>query len=563
MRPILRKIRWTAAWLLAALLLPPGELAAQDRMSESVRLSSVARGATDLYNASSTSRVSGAYDLGSGKSSGGDVAVLNGPVTVAGTVQGSLVAINADVRFSPGARVTQHLIVIGGTISGQDSATIGGDIRVQAELLRYHIENERLIADGEPAYDDSWWKRRRIKGEFRKGEAYTDFFYVASRTYNRVEGWSFEAGPRFRRTTDWGKINVQAFGVIRTADPVQWDNGTLGHDARAELQFGRPWGLVVGGRAFDLVEPTESWQLSDGEVGLSSALLHRDYRDYFVRHGGEGYLRLQGSGDADLSVSFGAERWGDAQVRDPWSLMRGNEPWRANPRVSTGEMHLLTARAHVDTRDKTRSAWSGWYLLAEWENGQGRLTDPGANCAGNWLALCAPSTARNVNYTRGLLDLRRYNRISPHAFFNMRVVTGGWLGGDPLPLQRRMALGGPGTLPGYGFRETNVSPDMLNCSTVNPIFGTPGFCDRIALAQLELRSRFFSGIFRDDSDDDWWRPGFNHEAQWVLFANAGRGWNVGTPSGGGVVVDKGRLPDLGSFKRDVGIGLDFGGLGFY
>ena len=73
--------------------------------------------------------------------------MLNGPIIVAGTVSGTLVALNADVRLAPGARIAQHLIVIGGTISGQDSASIGGEIRVQPELLRYHLEGERLVAE--------------------------------------------------------------------------------------------------------------------------------------------------------------------------------------------------------------------------------------------------------------------------------------------------------------------------------------------------------------------------------------------------------------------------------
>ena len=104
-------------------------LAAQNRADENgARLTSVARTATELYNAAPTTRANGAFELARGTSSTGDVAVLNGPVTIAGTVNGTLVAINADVRFAPGARIAQHLIVIGGTITGQDSATIGGEV---------------------------------------------------------------------------------------------------------------------------------------------------------------------------------------------------------------------------------------------------------------------------------------------------------------------------------------------------------------------------------------------------------------------------------------------------
>jgi len=542
-------------------------LAAQNRADEKgAPLTSVARTATERYNAAPTTRANGAFELARGTSSTGDVAVLNGPVTIAGTVNGTLVAINADVRLAPGARIAQHLIVIGGTITGQDSATIGGEIRVQAELLRYHLEGEKLVAERDAAYDDGWWSRRSIRHEFRRGEAYTDFFYVASRAYNRVEGWSFVAGPRFRRITDWGKINVETFGVVRTASPVRWDNRTLGHDARIDVQLGKPWGLVLGAHVFDVVQPTESWQLSDGEVGLSSALLHRDYRDYYARHGGEGFVRLQATDEADLTMTVSAETWDNVAARNPWSLLRGNEAWRENPLEAVGAMHLLSVRARVDTREKQRSAWSGWYATFDWENGTGTLTSPAVPCAAETLALCIAGLTKPVNYTRGMVDLRRYNRISPHAFLNLRIVAGGWMSGDALPLQKRMALGGPGTLPGFGFRETSLAPDILNCSTGNAISGTPGFCDRMALAQVELRSRFFSGIFRDDAGDEWWRPGLNHEAQWVLFADAGRGWNVGASNrgvNGSVNIDKDRLPDMNSFKRDIGIGLDFGGLGFY
>ena len=112
-------------------------------------------------------------------------------------------------------------------------------------------------------------------------------------------------------------------------------------------------------RAFDVVEPTESWQMGNGEIGLSSALLHRDFRDYYGRHGGEAYLRVQGGDDADLTLSLSDEQWGDRRDRDPWTLTRGDEPWRPNPVMDVGTMHLLTTRLRVDTRASEGSAWAG------------------------------------------------------------------------------------------------------------------------------------------------------------------------------------------------------------
>jgi hypothetical protein len=556
MRQILRSsLLAPAAWLVLAAAPRPAPAQAHD--TTTARLSSVARSAVETYNSSGTTRVVGAFDVPASKVIIGDVAVLNGPVTIAGRIEGTLVAINADVRFAPGGTVGRQLFIVGGGIAGKDGAHIGGEILQQPELLRYHLDGERLVADQEPEYDDTWWRRHNVRHDFRHGEAYSDFFFVASRAYNRVEGLSFVVGPRFQRFPDWGKINIEAFGVVRTASPVVWGDQTLGHEAKVEVQFGKPIGVALGARAFDLVEPTEAWQLGDGEVGLASAILHRDYRDYYSRHGGEAFLRLQGGDAADLTVSLADEQWGDDRDRDPWTLFRGSEPWRPNPLMDIGGMHVLTTRLRVDTRDRVGSAWAGWYFVGEVERGAGRLTRLGAPI----LTFAAP-IPEAVEYTRGFLDVRHYSRIAPDVNLNLRLAAGGWLGGDQLPTERRLSVGGPGTLPGYAFRESGLTPDILHCSGGLVQAGTPGQCDRIALLQVELRFRFLAGSLRDDAADDWWRPGFNHRMQWVLFADAGRGWRVGA-SDGALTHAQGDVPSFGSWKSDLGAGLDFGGLGLY
>ncbi len=520
----------------------------------------VARRAASLWNAPSTMRANGSYTLGAGETARDNVAVLNGPVVVAGTVRGSLVAINADVRLVPGARVERDLIVVGGTITGAESATLGGEIVQQAELLRYHLEGDLLELDREPEYDDSWWKRHRIRREWTRGQAYSDFAYVASRAYNRVEGWSFVAGPRIQRPTSWGAYNVELFGIGRSAGPLRWDNQSVGHDARAEVQFGRPLGVAIGARAFDVVQPTETWQLGDTEAGLAAAVLHRDHRDFYGRHGGELYAKLTAGESAELTIGLSDEQWRHRAARDPWSLSNGSEPWRPNPTVDAGSVHLLTTRLRVDTREREASMFGGWFLNAELEQGGGRITRYGAP-----VATFAPHTPEDVWYSRALVDLRRYNRIAPGMSLDLRVVAGGWLAGDPLPTQRRLGLGGPGTLPGYAFRDPFAANDLLLCTGGFVQAGAPAQCDRVALAQAQLRSGFLFGGWRDDGrHSDWWTPGFNSRTAWVLFADAGRGWRVngGLPNDP-LYAGRNELPPLSSFKVDVGAGIDFGGLGLY
>ena len=541
------------AFFLGSLLLAAPAFGQQPRDGRS---GSVVATAVSTYNGARTLRVTGVLEVVADRTIDSDVAVLNGPVTIAGKITGSLVAINADVRLAPGASIGRDLIVVGGTVSGRESASVGGEVMRQAELLRYHLDDQQLVADEEPAYDDAWWKRRPHRRPVRSDDrSWKDLTFTSAHTYNRVEGLPILVGPRIHQVTAWGRFTLDAFGVVRTAGPVQWDRGTLGHDVSSELQLGRKLGVGVGGRSFDIVDGVENWQMGDGEVGLGAFVLHRDFRDYYRRHGGLGFVRLHAGRDADLTMSLGDERWESARERDPLSVLRGDEPWRPNPAMDEGLMHLASARLRIDTRRRAGSPWGGWFLNAEWERGTGTL-------ARHSPILLMNPRPEDVQYTRGFVDARRYNRLAPDASLNLRFVTGGWLSGDRLPMQRRLSVGGPSTLPGYDFRRAwHVDPDVLTCNgTALP--GAPALCDRVMLFQAEYRSDFGIGWVRDDARDDWWRPGFNQHASWVLFADAGRGWKIGEPDGA-MTYSRRSLPALSTFRADIGMGIDFGSLGIY
>lgn len=538
---------------LAALALCTATAAAQQRETPT---RDVAAAAVATYNAERTLRVTGVLEVAAERTIEGDVAVLNGPVRVAGRITGTLAAINADVQLAPGASVG-GLIVVGGTISGRDAATVRGEVLRRPELLRYHLaDDQRLVPEEEPAYDEAWWRRKtRRRPPPPDDRSWHDFTVTSAHTYNRVEGLPIHVGPRIHQVTDWGRFTLDAFGVVRTAGPIRWDRGTLGHDVTSELQFGRKLGLGIGGRTFDIVDAVEDWQLNDREVGLAAVVLHRDFRDYYRRHGGLGFVKLHAGADADLTFSYGDERWESARDRDPWSLFRDSDPWRLNPAMDEGTMHLATSRLRVDTRRRESALWGGWYLDAEIERGTGTLArDPGL--------LTVIPVPEEVSYTRGFVDARRYTRLSPYAALNLRFVAGGWMSGDRLPTQRRLSVGGPGTLPGYDFRRAwRVHPDVLTCGgTALP--GAPALCDRVMLFQAEYRSDFGVRWVRDDDRDDWWRPGFNRHASWVLFADAGRGWSVGAPDLA-TTYAKDDVPPLSSFRADIGVGIDFGSVGVY
>ena len=516
----------------------------------------VEREVTEAFNSTNAVRATGAYEIETDRVVSGDIAVLNGPLTIAGRVNGRVIAINSDVILKPGARVEGQILVVGGNIDGKDDAFIGGDVRTYRQRLTYRQEGNRLIASGSSEEDARWWQRRQ-KWRHR---SYSDLRLVSAKTYNRVEGLPIMIGPTFGHRFGEPRFEISALGIFRTGENIEWNSQNVGHSLKAELSFGRRTGFAVGGHLFDVVDPAEDWQLQDVEVGLASFFLHRDYRDYYNRHGGSGYVRFSLMRDVDLTASLSDERWASRQTLDPYTLFRNSQQWRPNPGMDEGRFHIANGTLRIDTRSDEDDPRSGWHIVADYERGTGRTT------------LLAPTTpgVRDADvdgittYTRGFLDLRRYNQLSPEGQVNFRVVAGGWLNGDELPLQRRFSLGGPGTLGGYAFRRTGTADDVLQCTNgVDIPIGVPAQCERMVLVQAEYRGDLWMSLFGDwDFDDSWHGGSWHHRAQWVLFSDAGRGWLVGDRIGD-MQYPKDKLPSLSTFKTDIGIGFDAGLIGVF
>jgi cytoskeletal protein CcmA (bactofilin family) len=510
----------------------------------------VAREATRLFNESAALRSTSRLEIEEGRVVEGDVAVLDGPLLISGRVRGRVLAINSDVILRPSARIDGDLLVVGGEVEGRHVAYVGGEIRIYRQQLRYTQEGDRIIAERTTVSDETGWWRRWERTNRRSG---SKLQIASAGAYNRVEGLPINLGPQVFRNSHWGSARLDAYAVLRTETSFASGRDDIGHNVNAEVKLGRRGGLLVGGRLYNVVEPTESWQLTNLEAGLAAFVLRRDYRDYYERHGGRvrtGFFVRRG---ADVSVSYGGERWVRRDAATPWTLLNQGKGWRPNPAFDVGRVHLINGTLRVDTRNDSDNPWSGWYVLADLEHGYGNISE--------FAPVAAPLVQRTpsrTQYSRGFMDFRRYNRVSPDAQLNIRLVVGGWMNGDPLPLQRRFAVDGPGALPGYDFRSASGSNE-LTCTT-GTVSGMPGQCDRMALVQAEYRGDLHFDLFTDWDDDHYMRSHAN--GVWVFFADAGRGWLVGSGSDP-LSYNRGTLPPLSTFRTDLGIGLDFDVIGLY
>jgi len=512
-----------------------------------------------LFNSVAGLRKTDATTIAAGDSINGNVAVLWGPLTIAGTVHGSVIVVNGSVTIAPTGHVDKDVIVTGGTVVGADSAHVGGVVQAHSDALRFHQAGELIIAEspeGAEIPDASWfkhWLRRHVRP--RNG------FIIEGGPYNRVEGLPVIAGPSIRQNTGIGVLRLSALGIYRSADHFEWKGDNLGWTASSELTVGGERNVRFGIAGYDVVRPTESWQLRDVEVSLASFFLRQDYRDYYNTKGAHAWVSVHDGRKLSLELGVRNERWEPRSARDPFTLFKSGVDWRPNPTLDDGRLWIGDAVFRLDTRNNVRDPWTGWLIDATLETGgTDRLTlGPTTSLARDSLA----GTMDRVRYTRLLADFRRYNRVSPQSQLNFRLVFGAGFNGDAMPLERRFALGGAGTLPGYDFRNSAHSEDVLTCDGgPHPAIGLPAQCDHMLLGQVEFRHDSRIRLFGRKDTDGAQRFRIDRDVALVAFADGGRGWLTGTRFGE-LRYPSTSFPSLDTFKYDAGAGVDLHYLGVY
>ncbi|HTL04296.1 MAG TPA: BamA/TamA family outer membrane protein [Gemmatimonadales bacterium] len=504
------------------------------------------------WNDSATTRIAGSFLLPSGARLQGPLAVFYGPLRVAGELIGRVTVINGNLVIDPGGLVRGEVLVVGGRVvvrpGGRYEATPSRSYTAGALVIR--------LADGslmERPPPRPLGELATAHASFRTGHFATDVSIATGRTYNRVEGLPIVLGPTVVRE---GLPNMDARldlrGIGWTAPDRSDRRADFGYSARLQLRFGKERRLTVEGQAYRVISPTEDHPLSATEAGWSAFLFQRDYRDYYQSQGVTASLSyLLGHG---LSVHGSLQRDAEQSVaaNDPISVFR-NSAWRPNPLADDG--HYLTWRLGLefDTRNDRETPASGWLAHGFLERSRSDDAAP-LSLPGEVRDPIAPG---RYAFTRFGLDLRRYARFNPSVRTAARVLAGGWLGGDPLPVQRRNSLGGPDLLPGYSFRSQNCAPAGLT----DP--ARPALCDRYLAVQLEVRTRTRLGLPIPSSDP--YLTGLQRifairEPDIVIFGDAGKAWITGEGPGR---VPNNRIPVLREWEYDVGFGVDAGGLGLY
>jgi len=510
----------------------------------------VAAEVIDFYNDGATLRLVGSSHIARGNEISGGIAVLGGPVTVAGRITGRLVVINGDVILEPGAAIAGDITVVGGAVRGLDAVPVQGTVVIYRAPLRFRMQGERIALA--PEEEEAELATGRDFGFGR-----TDLLLAAHRGYNRVEGLPIVVGPRFASKSP-DPIRLEALAILRTATGLELQPKRWGYLLKAEKSFAAG-AFSLGATLRSEIDPIETAGLTDRENSLATFLLHRDYRDHYQREGWSARARWKLPGRPfDLALEYRDEEHSPVRARDPWTLFRGDEPWRTQPIVATGRLRSLALDLKLDTRNESQDPTTGWLVRNTIERGVGgTLAVPqpsgGPLQSGGSVSLVAP-VGVDAEFAAGSLDVRRYARLGPTSRLALRAFAASSLNDRPLPPQRQRALGGSGSLPGYaafafdcGARQSAATYDA---GTFYPYYG----CDRVVLLQLEYRNDFSFGR-------GWGRKlgadvDLGERIGWVVFFDAGRAW-----------IEReaaiGRGTGQSDFAADFGLGLRLGSLGLY
>jgi hypothetical protein len=506
----------------------------------------------DTWNDSGTVRLPGGLTIPAGATLSGRVAAFRGSLRIAGEFTGRLTVINGDLIIQPGGILHGDVLVAGGRFNVEQGGVHDGEQRVFWDAAPVQRQSDGLLAIRE---------RRRPIGElataqkvFQTGDIRTTIRLTTSQTYNRIEGLGLVFGPAFEwRASTALTASLDLRGILRTAPDPSPFRRDLGWLIRTDWRFHGSRGFGFGARTYSVIAGIEEHTLPRDEIGWNAFLFQRDNRDYLSSEGvgGSAYNYFTRRLRVDASIRY--EKQGSVRANDPWSLFRNNDRWRPNPLIDDGHYTSLGLSAQYDSRNAPDAPSSGWWVRGSVEHTSSNDVAP----------VGLPSTIRQAvpttdyGFSRFTLDARRYNRLSPEAQIDFRLWAGGWLAGDPLPAQRRLSLGGPDLLPGYGFRDLNCAP---------PGFDDPSraaLCDRALVTQAEFRHRLrlrAGYIVRDPNHQELNRFIGIEDPDLVVFGDAGSAWLSGEGPGR---VPNNRLQSISQWKADAGVGVDAGGIAAY
>lgn len=262
--------------------------------------------------------------------------------------------------------------------------------------------------------------------------------------YNRVDG-----------------LNLGATLELRLADLTRYEHthlslaasyGSAAKTWRTALGVARPLlraRLWLGYEWHDLSDRDDAYRLVGLDEASGTSVLERSLSDLYRRRGHEAYAFVRLSERAQLGLAFRADRYESLELGTDGNPFGGGSP-RPNPAIDQGDQRSLLVSVRWAKSQALFSSADGERRSYLQRSLWGSLQEPPSGL--RFEATLERATLRRLeaadsDFTRLSASLRGRHALVGGLRLDTRVLFG-W-GSEGLPLQRRLVLGGEGSLRGY------------------------------------------------------------------------------------------------------------------
>ena len=267
------------------------------------------------------------------------------------------------------------------------------------------------------------------------------FFPVPVLDFNRVNGWVLGGNT----TIHSHSMPSRKYWISLTLSMTRLFGGGGNHrPLYHQLGIKQTWrwrkdgfpsitaGLLVY-RVTDIINDVDQFdyqELLDASIWGIAAL------DYYERTGGQVWLTHQFSPACFLELTLTDESHGNLNKYTDWSLADKSQPKRGNQRIQSADLQSATLTLSLDTRND-KQTYTRFF--------RDRFLPSPAPTTG-WLGYATvektyQSMVEDLDFTKLILQLTRYNQIGKNQAFNLRWQAGLLSEVDYLP-QRLFYLGG-------------------------------------------------------------------------------------------------------------------------
>ena len=311
-------------------------------------------------------------EIAAGREVRGDVVVQRGPLIIGGHVTGNVLALNCDVVLRAERAHRRRPARVGGEVDGREHGAHRR--RRRASIVSrcvYREDGDRIVAITTARRSDDIVVAPP-RATIATAIGAKALRVVQAGPYNRVEGLPIELGPVIQRLHAVGQHSRRrAPAIVRTGSSFGSEGSDIGHNLRGEVRFGRERGDRRRRQRVQRRRPGRRLA-ADRSSRRRSRRSSRDATTATTTSAtaGTAFVTLYGARNLSLTGSYGEERWSSRVLQESVHAVQQRRSWRAESRSSTKACFTSrTLSLKFDTRTDPDDPWSGWFCSTDLEYG--------------------------------------------------------------------------------------------------------------------------------------------------------------------------------------------------